>query len=330
MVGARVRREAIDGEAVDPTIAALVAVQRIKNAADPTGLTPRAARMQMAEGVALVDAEAPAGVTTRDLSYAGPASTERARLYEPDGVETPSPGLLYVHGGGFMTCDVATHDVFCRRLALGARARVVSVEYRLAPEHPFPAAIDDVVAAWRWLLAAAPDLGIERARLGVGGDSAGGHLSALLAQRTRGTDEAPALQLLVYPALDSTCSTPSHRALADGWVLTAQALEHFYAGYLGAERRRRADPAASPLAAVELAGVAPALVYTAHFDPLRDEGERYADRLRAAGVQVRAHRFPDLIHGFVQLTGIAATARAACERIADDLGDGLRERTRVG
>jgi len=329
-VGFFVRREEIDGSRVDEQIAALVAVERVKRTADPTGHSPGAGRMRMVAGIALSEADAPAGVTTRDLAYTGPASVERARLYEPDGLESNAPGLLYIHGGGFTTCDLTTHDVFCRRLALGARARVVSIEYRLAPEHPFPAAMNDVLAAWRWFWAEAPALGIDRARAGVGGDSAGGHLSALVALRTRGTQESPALQLLVYPALDATCSTRSHRALAEGWLLTARALEHFYGSYFGPDRAVRATPSASPIAADDLAGVAPALVYTAGFDPLRDEGEAYAERLRALGVPARAHRFSTMIHGFVQLTGICDAARESCERIADELGAALRDPSRVG
>jgi acetyl esterase len=329
-VGLFVRREAVEGVFVDEQIAALVAVERVKRTADPTGHSPRAGRMKMVAGIALSEADAPAGVTTRDLSYTGPATVERARLYEPDGLEASAPGLLYIHGGGFTTCDIATHDVFCRRLALGARARVVSIEYRLAPEHPFPAAMDDVLAAWRWFWAEAPALGVDRARAGVGGDSAGGHLSALVALHTRSTGQAPALQFLVYPAVDATCSTRSHRALAQGWLLTARALEHFYGSYFGPDRAVRAIPNASPIAAPSLAGVAPALVYTAGFDPLRDEGEAYAERLRAEGVPAQAHRFGSMIHGFVQLTGISDAARDACQRMADELGAALRDPRRVG
>jgi acetyl esterase len=329
-VGFRVRRDAVDGVRVDEQIAALVAVERAKGTADPSGHAPPAARTRMLEGIALVEAEAPAGIATRDLAYQGPGSVERARLYEPDGLGASSPGLLYIHGGGFTTCDIATHDVFCRRLALGARARVVSIEYRLAPEHPFPAALDDSLAAWRWFWSEAPTLGIDRARAGVGGDSAGGHLSALVAQHTRGTEQAPAVQLLVYPAVDATCCLPSHRALGEGWLLTARSLEHFYGSYFGLDRAVRAIPDASPLAAPKVDGVAPALVYTAGFDPLRDEGEAYAERLRASGVPARAHRFATMIHGFIQLTGICDAARKACIRIADDLGAALRDPSRVG
>lgn len=313
-----------EGAQVDEELGAVLGLDDVKGDSSIAGLAPDVARAKFAEGIALIEGDAPPGVRSRELTYRGAASDLRARLYEPDGVPSPAPGILYAHGGGFMTCDLDTHDVFCRRLALGARARVVSIDYRRSPEHRFPAALDDGLAAFRWLVDAAPSLGIDARRIAVAGDSAGGHLSALIAQHTRDDAIAPALQALIYPAVDATCASPSHRELGSDWMLTQEMISVFYTAYFGADTSCYRDPDISPLFAASLAGVAPALVYTAGFDPLKDEALAYAERLAQAGVPRRHHRFSTLIHGFITMTGASRASRTACERIASEVGEALR------
>ncbi len=309
---------------MDDDIAVVLGLDDRKGDTSIRGKSPRVARAQFAEGIASVEGRAPTGVTTRDLVYAAPEGTQRARLYTPAGAPSGSPGILYIHGGGFMTCDIDTHDVFCRRLALGSSARVVSIEYRLAPEHPWPAAFDDSLAAYRWLVAHAAEFGIDPCRLAIAGDSAGGHLSALLGQVLRGEPRPPVLQALIYPALDATCSRPSHRELGEGWLLTADMMDVFYSSYFGANHAERATSRGSPLLAETVSGTPPALVYTAGFDPLKDEGFEYAERLRREGVAVRHHRFAHMIHGFITMTAAVPAARIACERMASEIGEALR------
>jgi acetyl esterase len=313
-----------EGLTVDEDVAVVLGLDDRKGDTSIRGKSPVAARAQFAEGIASVEGTVPAGVTTRDLAYPTGQGTQRARLYVPAELASGSPGILYIHGGGFMACDIDTHDVFCRRLALGARARVVSIEYRLAPEHPWPAAFDDALAAYRWLLTQAPELGIDASRLAVAGESAGGHLSALLGQVLRTSKRPPVLQALIYPALDSTCSLPSHRELGEGWLLTTEMIDVFYSAYFAAHPEERSSPRGSPLFAESVAGTPPALVYTAGFDPLKDEGFAYAERLRREGVSVRHHRFGPLIHGFITMTGAVPAARVACERMATELGEAIR------
>lgn len=317
-----------EGLTVDPAIATMLGLDDRKGDTSIRGKTPSVARAQFAEGIASIEAAPPSGVTTRELRYPIAQGTQRARLYAPEGLSAPSPGVLYIHGGGFMTCDLDTHDVFCRRLALGAHARVVSIEYRLAPEHPWPAAIDDCLAAYRWLLEEASALGIDPAQIAVAGESAGGHLSALLGQLLRDDPHRPVLQALIYPAVDSTCAMPSHRELGVGWLLTTDMMEVFYEAYFSAYPEERSSPRGSPLFAESVAGTPPALVYTAGFDPLKDEGFAYAERLQREGVPTRHHRFGRMIHGFITMTGVSAEALLACERIASEIGAALRDGVR--
>ncbi|HEX7054793.1 MAG TPA: alpha/beta hydrolase [Burkholderiales bacterium] len=229
------------------------------------------------------------------------------RLYRPrSGV---LPALVYFHGGGWTIGDLDTHDVLCRELALGAQCAVFSVEYRLAPEHPFPAAVEDCVAATRFVAEHARELGI--AGIAVGGDSAGGNLAAVVALQARDAGAPPlALQLLVYPATDQRLGTASHERNARGYLLERESIEFFRRCYLPDERDY-ADWRASPLLAGDLRGVAPALVITAGYDPLLDEGRAYAERLRAAGVEVAYREYPDMVHGFLLMGGVLDTARAA-------------------
>jgi acetyl esterase len=261
-------------------------------------------------------------VPTDDRTIPGPAGNDiPVRVYRPQS-DTPLPVVVYFHGGGFVIGDIHTHDATCQRLAAGVPAVVVSVDYRLAPEHVFPAAVDDCEAATQWVSAHAADLGADPARLAVAGDSAGGNLAAVVARRARDAGGPPIVfQLLVYPCTDLTRSLPSHTENGTGYLLDNDAMDWFMAHYVGDDDLEHAD--ASPLAVADLAGLPPALVVTAEFDPLRDEGEAYADRLRAAGVKVVSSRYDGMIHGFYGLDALFDSSKKATAETVLALRDAL-------
>jgi len=277
-------------------------------------LDPERARAQTAADI-LAGGMPPPAVDHEDREIPSPAGPLGARLYAPHGLTSPSPGIVFFHGGGWVIGSVATHDAFCRRLAHEARCRVVSVEYRLAPEHPFPAAAEDAVTAARFVLSRAEDFEMDPDRIAVAGDSAGGNLSAVIALETRQDARRPRLQVLIYPALDLTCSTESYRTFATGYYLTRQTVDWFLGHYVGDGDVR--DPRVSPQFSAHVSDV-PALIYTAGFDVLRDEARIYADRLKAAGTRVEYREFSHLIHGFVCMTAIRP-ALAATNAIAADI-----------
>jgi acetyl esterase len=246
------------------------------------------------------------------------AGTVRARVYV-DSVEDGRPVVVFFHGGGWVLSSVDGHDALARRLAIRSGAMVVSVEYRLAPEHPFPAPHDDCWTATAWLAEHAARLGGDPDRIAVCGDSAGGNLAAGVALRARDTGLGLALQALVYPCIDDRQDAyPSMRDNGDGLFLTAADMRWFWDHFVPAEHR--GDPRAVPARADDLTGLAPAFVQTAEFDPLRDEGERHADRLRAAGVPVELIRYPGVVHGFVARWH----AMSRAEQANDDLAAALR------
>jgi len=235
--------------------------------------------------------------------------TIRVRVYRPES-ERPLPAVVYLHGGGWVVGSIESHDPVCRAIAARTPSVVVSVDYRLAPEHPFPAAVEDAWRATEW---AAGEL--EPARLAVAGDSAGGNLAAVVAQRARDRDLPLALQVLIYPVTDFDLDSPGYAALGAGLNLTRAKMEWYWARYLaGADGRR---PEASPFRAADLRGVAPALVQVAEYDPLCHEGEQYARALRRAGVPVRLTRYDGQIHGFVRLGALCGEdAAIALDEIA--------------
>jgi acetyl esterase len=250
----------------------------------------------------------------------GPSGSIPLRLYWP--LDAPSgelPALVYFHGGGWVIGDLESHDGTCRELANAARCLVASVDYRLAPEARFPAAADDCSAATAWVAQNAAALGVDRARIAVGGDSAGGNLAAVVALRARDA-RAPSLvhQLLVYPVTDCAFETGSYHDNAEGYFLTRDMMRWFWQQYLE-KPEQGADPSASPLRAPTLAGVAPATVITAEFDPLRDEGEAYAKRLERAGVPVSLTRYDGMFHGFFGMGLAIARARDAVAQAAAEL-----------
>jgi acetyl esterase len=244
----------------------------------------------------------------------GPAGPVPVRHYRPKGASNePLPALVYFHGGGWVIGDLDTHDVVCRTLANAARCAVFSVEYRKAPEAPFPAAVEDCLAATRWAAAEASTLGVDAGRFAVGGDSAGGNLAAvmtLLARETGGP--AIASQLLIYPATDQQMGFPSVERNGEGYLLTKQAM-HYFRGHYLPRASDWLDWRASPLLAGSLAGLPPACVLTAGYDPLVDEGTAYVDRLAREGVKTEYRNYPDMIHGFITMGRVLDTANEALE-----------------
>jgi len=233
------------------------------------------------------------------------------RVYRPT-ADRPLPAIVYFHGGGFVIGDLATHDATCRDLALRTGMVVVSVDYRLAPEHVFPAAADDASTATRWVHDHAGELGVDPARIAVAGDSAGGNLAAVATLDARERGGPPlAFQLLIYPCLDATMTQPSIDENAEGYLLQRDSMQWFYGHY--AREADVKDQRLSPLHAADLAGLPPALVITAEFDPLRDEGEAYGERLRDGGVPVTVSRYDGMIHGFFGMTAVLDAARAAMD-----------------
>lgn len=259
-----------------------------------------------------LETDAPALAEVRDLQTGGAEGMLPARLYTPFAAGVDGPALIYFHGGAFVIGDLDSHDLLCRRLAHSAGQRVLSVAYRLAPEHRFPAAPKDAIAATLWAAENALGLGFDAARLSVGGDSAGGNLAAVTAQQVRRRGLKLAAQVLIYPSTQWMTMTPSQVRLAQGHLLTGAVQDFFRDKYLRSEEDRY-DVRASPLLENDLAGVARAYIVTAGLDPLRDEGRAYADKLAACGVAVTHREFPDQPHGFFSMTGISAVAKQAIE-----------------
>ncbi|HVC06967.1 MAG TPA: alpha/beta hydrolase [Solirubrobacterales bacterium] len=260
----------------------------------------------------------------REMELPGPAGPLRARLYEPAGGGSgPRPLLVFYHGGGWVIGDLDTHDGVCRFLSTHSGALVLSVDYRLAPEHPFPAAVEDAEAAFAWSAAHAAELGADPKRIAVGGDSAGGNLATvtcILARDSAGP--RPAMQLLIYPPTDADETRRSRHLFADGFLLTAADMAWFERHYLP-NPADLADPRVSVLRMENLSDLPPAYLATAGFDPLRDEGEAYAQRMREAGVPVALRRHPRLVHSFANLTAVSRSARGAMLEAAGALRMGL-------
>jgi acetyl esterase len=276
-----------------------------RNPPPPAALrTPAGAREELRRSVNVVAGATVAVASVQEMTVAGADGPLRARLYIPEEARHASaaPLIVYYHGGGWVVGDLDTHDQPCRLLANASGARVLSVDYRLAPEHPFPAPMEDALAAFYDAVASAERLGADPARIAVAGDSAGGHLAAVTAQLAAADEgrPVPAFQLLIYPATDLVEVAPSRRTFAEGFLLTKESMDWYEEQLLGPDGDRR-DPRASPLLAEDLSAVAPALVVTAGFDPLRDEGETYAARLRDAGVRTILRRYPGFAHGFIHM-----------------------------
>jgi acetyl esterase len=314
------RPVAIDGQRLDPRVQLALRLSPLLGEEPLDALGVERARARI-----LRDARAFAGppvavAATRELAIrSARGSSIPARLYTPHARDEPRPGepgglLLYFHGGGFVVGDLESHDNTCRFIAREACVPVLAVEYRRAPEHPFPAAVDDALAALRFAVEQAPALGADPRRVAVGGDSAGGNLAAVLAQLGRaGEVPSPAFQLLIYPWLDLTRKHRSYELFREGFFLTESELDWYRGHYLatgGSAWEGGGDVRSSPALAPDMRGLAPAYIATAGFDPLRDEAEEYAERLRAASVPVVLRRHEGLVHGFAN-TLVLAPARDA-------------------
>ena len=276
-------------------------------------------RQQMRLMVTLMDEPAPALPRIEDIKIPGPAGSIPARLYAPTIEKRPLPTVAYFHGGGGVQGDLETHHGLCARLARHAGVLVVAVDYRLAPEHKFPAAGEDCFAAYRWMRTKGRDLGVDTSKVAVAGDSAGGNLSAAVSQLAAANNIAvPTCQVLIYPAVDFSLETPSHRELEDGHVIPRDRILWYFEQYLKSDADK-ADLRASPLRAPSLEGQPPAMIVTAGFDPLRDEGQAYGRRLQEAGVEVVDREYPGQIHAFVSLTKAIPQGMAATLEIADFL-----------
>ena len=284
------------------------------------------ARTLLDAGRHLVSGKTIEPVSVREIAVPTPDGDLPATLYTPVGLPEQSGLLVFYHGGGWVLGTRASHDNAVRFLAKHAGVRVLSIEYRLAPEFPFPAAAEDALAAFEYAVAKASDLGADPERIAVGGDSAGGNLAAVTAQEAlRRGGPIPAFQLLIYPATDFAQRYRSQDLFAENLFLTDEDMKWFQGHYIP-EGSDLTDPRLSPLRADDVSGLPPALVVTAGFDPLRDEGEAYAEKLREAGVPVALRRHEDLIHGFINFTGVGSRFREALAEMAGALRLALSKR----
>ena len=289
-------------------------------------MQPAEARTAYANGRTLLQPPPDEVAEVRDVTVPGPGGPLPLRLYRGVGTDGAGalPCLLYLHGGGWVVGDLGSHDGVCRRLANLGACRVAAVDYRLAPEHPFPAAVEDAAAALAWVGAHAGDLGVDPARIAVGGDSAGGNLAAVLALMGRdGAVPAPVFQMLLYPVTDLAMDTPSYARVTEGVPLTAATMRWFADHYVPGAAQRL-DPRASPLRAASLAGTAPAFVLTVGHDPLADEGLAYARRLEAEGVRVAALHLSDQVHGLATMGRVVGMADSVLQVAAAALRDAWR------
>ena len=310
----------IDGKTLDPEMQLLLRLQRIEGPATEA-LPIRKGRAHLVAAAKVVGGDQPIGAVT-DRTIDGPGGPLTLRFYTPRGLTGDAPALVYVHGGAWIYGDLESHDAVCRFLAEEAQVRVIAVDYRLAPEAPFPAAFEDVWAAWTWIAEHAKGIGVDPTRIAVGGDSAGGCMAALVAQHAV-KDEGikPAFQLLIYPVTDFLETSASRKTYADGFYLTEAYMSLGEESYL-LGNEDRADPRLSPLQQ-DVVGVAPAYVVTAGFDVLLDEGKAYADKLRAGGVPVEYVCEEGLIHSFANMVGVGTAAPRAMRRTAAALQRGL-------
>jgi len=306
----------VDGQTLDLETQWMLRLEQLFREPAAESLSIDEGRRTIARQSFLVGGSQPVG-EVRDVDVPGGDGAMAARLYVPRSLvgTAGSPMLVFMHGGGFMYGDLDTHDAVCRFLAERAGLRVLALDYRRAPEHPFPAAVSDCWSAYEWLVEHAGQFGADPDRLAVGGDSAGGCLAAVVALRAAAGGVPCRHQLLIYPVTDMKHPTASRRLFGEGFFLTREFMELATRAYLGDSDM--AHPDASPLLMEKVPdGLAPALVVTAGFDPLRDEGEAWARTLADAGVGVRLKRYPGFIHGFFSVVGVGRSQRAAVAEIA--------------
>ena len=302
---------------LNPIVAGMLEQMAAAGGAPLNEMTPAAGR-EMYRSMQPVSGQ-PELHLVRDAIATGPAGDIPVRIYEA-GPGDQRPCLVYFHGGGWVIGDLDTHDGVCRKLAQLTDCVVIATHYRLAPEHPNPASLDDCYAAVSWAAANAEELGIDPTRVAVGGDSAGGNLSACVALRARDSGgPALAVQLLVYPVTNTTFDTPSYHENGEGYMLTLDSMEWFWNHYLSGPQNDRSDPLVAPIRAESLTNLPPACVITAEFDPLRDEGEDYGKRLQEAGVTTMIKRYDGMLHGFYTMSDVLTDGQAALELSAAQL-----------
>ena len=307
----------VDGRTLDPHVQFILAARRKRRVlllTEPTPADGRRRYRREIQAVAVSSGARPTRVkSVQAVAIEGGPVALAARHYTPmhSDATARKPLLVYLHGGGFVLGDLDTHDEPCRMLCHHADMHVLSVAYRLAPEHPFPAAHDDACAALAWAQVHADSLGADPRWVCIGGDSAGGTLSAAAALAAAGDGRAPAAQLLIYPATNNAIDVPTRQKFSNGFMLTAQDMEAFSSFYLGPDPGTRRDPRASPALAPDLALSPPTFITTAGFDPLCDEGDAYADMLRMAGVTVRSRCMEGMVHGYLHMTTASPAANTA-------------------
>ena len=313
---------------LDPDAARLLALSRKAGYPPFERLTPAAARAAYAASWEPLQSPGGEVASVADRAIAGPAGALPLRIYRGLGTDPHAvlPCLVFLHGGGWVIGGLESHERMCRRLATVARICVVAVDYRLAPEHPFPAALDDAAAAWRWVHGHAAELGVDPATIGIGGDSAGGNLAAVLALMGRdGELPASRYQALIYPALDLTADTDSYRSVTSDVPLTAATM-HYFIGHYTPHAADRLDWRASPLRAASLAGAPPALVLSVAHDPLCDEARAYARRLDQDGVRVLALHCNDQMHGLLGMGRLVPAADLIADHVYAVIGFELHRR----
>jgi acetyl esterase len=300
---------------LDPQAKALLDMIALAGRIPYSEITPSQSRAQFVELCRRTKSPREWPVTASDQAIPGPAGPLPTRLFSPrEALPGPLPVVAFFHGGGWCIGDIETHDSACRQLAHEAGAAVISIDYRLAPEHRFPAAVDDCFAALRFLAASGASLGLDPRRIAVGGDSAGGNLAAVAALLARDAGIALKAQVLIYPATDFSRDRPSHDDYAEGFLLTREAIAWFSRNYL--DDGERSNWRASPILAPDLRGLPPAIVICGECDPLRDESRDYAEKLRQAGNDAAFHLYPGMIHGFYTMGGAIAAADQAIAQSA--------------
>ena len=310
---------------LDPEVEKLIELGRKAGRPPYEALKPEQARAAYAESWDILQPPAEDVAMVRDVSVRGQGGELRLRIYRGLGTEAdqPLPCMLFLHGGGWVIGNLESHDRLCRRLANVARICVVAVDYRLAPEHPFPAALEDSAAAQRWLTANAAGLSIAPGRIGIGGDSAGGNLAAVLALMGRdGSAPRAMYQALIYPVVDLTAESESYRQVTSGVPLTAATM-HYFIGHYTPDPADRLDWRTSPLKARTLAGTPPALVVTVANDPLCDEGRAYARRLEQEGVRVTSLHLSDHLHGMLLMGKLVRASNVITDVVGAVIGEAL-------
>ncbi len=312
------RRVGKDGLVLDAKVQLICDIVNQVRTTPIEDLTPMESRAQLATFARLLGGKPAPVAAVEEIVIPGPGGDIPARLYRPLNAPTgPLPVLVFYHGGGWMQGDLETHDQPCRLLANKSGGLVLSIDYRLAPEHKFPAAVDDCLAAFRWVRDNGADIGADGERIAVGGDSAGGNLSAVVCQQIAQAGEAgPMFQLLLYPATDYRLATRSFELFADGFFLTRERIDWYLGLYLDDLAIQGPDPRFSPALTEDLTGQPPALVITAGFDPLRDEGRDYHQSLLAAGVKSDYLQYDGMIHAFINMAGVLPQGVDALARSA--------------